>query len=365
MQGNQLENESWRLNHRMASFIFFSCGVIISLVLYGILQERIMTIPYMGDRFSVSLYLVFLNRLVAIIVSFPMIGLQGESLKNKAPLWKYIVVSLVSVSASTCQYEALKYVSFPVQILGKTFKMVPIMLWGMIISRKNYASPDWLYAFALTGGTALFVLAGSIEAPSSHANSVYGVILLVLFLVCDGLTSTMQERLFKDYATTQFNQMLYVNLGAAVVSGMCLSSNGGLREGTTFTLQHSQFAMDAFSLSTTSVASQWFILSQLKEFGAVVFAATVNCRQVISILVSCTLYDHAPTILQWHGLVIVFAALLYKSYQGLQVDEKTGESEALAPYLGNTTEYVVDKNAEVVVDKNAEVAHRQQSTAQP
>ena len=32
-----------------------------------------------------------------------------------------------------------KYVSFAVQMLGKSFKMMPVMIWGMIISGKSYS----------------------------------------------------------------------------------------------------------------------------------------------------------------------------------------------------------------------------------
>ena len=39
-------------------------------------------------------------------------------------MWKYLLVSMANVYATTCQYEALKYVSFTVQILGKSFKPV-------------------------------------------------------------------------------------------------------------------------------------------------------------------------------------------------------------------------------------------------
>ena len=72
------------------------------------------------------------------------------------------IVSLSNVIASTCQYEALKHVSFVVQLhggikyishvlsslsaayhsvhhrmLGKSFKMMPVMLWGMAMSGKR------------------------------------------------------------------------------------------------------------------------------------------------------------------------------------------------------------------------------------
>ena len=39
---------------------------------------------------------------------------------NSAPPWKDLALSIPNVYAGTCEYEALKYVSSPVQMLGKS-----------------------------------------------------------------------------------------------------------------------------------------------------------------------------------------------------------------------------------------------------
>eukprot|EP00450_Noctiluca_scintillans_P040043 CAMPEP_0194477246 /NCGR_PEP_ID=MMETSP0253-20130528/1026_1 /TAXON_ID=2966 /ORGANISM="Noctiluca scintillans" /LENGTH=120 /DNA_ID=CAMNT_0039316195 /DNA_START=59 /DNA_END=418 /DNA_ORIENTATION=+ len=106
---------------------FYGGGIIGSLLVYGLLQERIMSGDYDGERFGTSVFLVFFNRVVAVIFAICMALVKGESLWNVAPLWKYVAISISNVYASTCQYEALKYVSFPVQMLGKSFKMMPVM----------------------------------------------------------------------------------------------------------------------------------------------------------------------------------------------------------------------------------------------
>ena len=66
---------------------------------------------------------------------------QGQDLRPVAPTYGYAAVSLSNVVATTCQYEALKYVTFPLQTLGKCAKMLPVMLWGSVILRKRCASP--------------------------------------------------------------------------------------------------------------------------------------------------------------------------------------------------------------------------------
>eukprot|EP00448_Togula_jolla_P039170 CAMPEP_0170621512 /NCGR_PEP_ID=MMETSP0224-20130122/28637_1 /TAXON_ID=285029 /ORGANISM="Togula jolla, Strain CCCM 725" /LENGTH=344 /DNA_ID=CAMNT_0010947769 /DNA_START=60 /DNA_END=1094 /DNA_ORIENTATION=- len=310
--------------------VFYGGGIIAMLVIYGLLQERIMSIPYgdPGEFFKDSVFLVLCNRIVAIAFAVGMASGKGESLANKAPLWKYLAISFSSVFASACQYEALRYVSFPVQMLGKSFKMMPVMMWGMIVSSKHYGMVDWLVALAVTGGVTEFLMTGPIASRSSDGSSLHGLLLLVGFLLLDGFTSTFQEKLFKEHTTSKYNQMVYINLGSAVISSSTLLFSGKLESALVFAVEHPGFASDASMLSLAAVGGQWFIYSQVKEFGALVFAATMNVRQVLSILISYAAYGHSITELQVIGLVLVFGALFYKSFLGLAAASDS-ESKAL------------------------------------
>jgi adenosine 3'-phospho 5'-phosphosulfate transporter B2 len=306
--------------------VFLSSGLIGTLLVYGLIQERIMQHSFDGAMFTVSAFLVLCNRVCNSTFAAGMMTYNGEQKTNGAPLWKYFVISLSNVAATTCQYEALKYVSFPVQMLGKSFKMMPVMIWGILISSKQYGATEWLVAAGVTGGVTEFLLTGPITAShsdgQSSGNSVYGLALLVAFLACDGLTSTVQELLFKEYKTTKYNQMFYVNAGSAVVSLIAVTSTGKMSDCIAFCFAHWDFTTSVLILSAAAASSQWFIYTTVKDFGALVFAAIMNVRQVVSIITSYVKYHHHVTVLQALGLCVVFSALFYKSYTGLKKQKK-------------------------------------------
>merc|ERR1719327_1191103 len=182
---------------------------------------------------------------------------------------------------------------------------------------------DWLVAAAVTGGVTEFLMTGSISAPHSDAgNSVYGLALLVGFLLFDGFTSTFQEKLFKEHQTSKYNQMLYINLGSAFTSVVSLLVTGGFAEALAFCAAHPAFLMDAGFLSGAAVGGQFFIYSMVKEFGALAFAATMNVRQVLSIVVSYIVYSKPISLLQIGGLIMVFGALFYKSILGIMASRE-------------------------------------------
>merc|ERR1711879_329809 len=121
--------------------------------------------------------------------------------------------------------------------------------------------------------------------------------------------------------------MLYVNGSSAVVALGTLLLSGNAPTAITFCMVHPLFMTHAFALSVAAVGGQYFVYSQIGEFGALILAATMNLRQVISILVSYIMYSHPISSLQVLGLGLVFGALFYKSYASL-AKSREGNSKA-------------------------------------
>lgn len=290
-----------------------------SLLVYGLSQERIMSQPYgdgKDDYFTFSILLVLFSRVVGLLFALVMVIGMGESFYCQAPLWKYVLIAMSTVVPSICQFEALKYVSFTMQILGKSFKMVPMMLWGTCVLGKRHRVLDWLVAFGVTGGVVCFMVSGSIAPKNPAGSEVWGLLLLMSFIVLDGLTSFFQEKLFADHRTSKYNQMLHINLTSAVLSLACLGISGSFKESFAFCQGHPQVYVDASVMSGSAVVAQWFVYSQVHEFGAQAFAATMNLRQIVSVLASYLVFSHPITVAQVAGLSIVFAMLCFQSLKG-------------------------------------------------
>ena len=117
---------------------------------------------------------------------------QQQPLAPAAHFTNFAAVSLSNVIATSCQYEALKYVAFPVQTLGKCAKMIPVMIWGTLISGKTYSAKDYTAALLVTAGCTGFLLSRGAESKTSGESSLLGGILMLTYLMFDGFTSTFQ-----------------------------------------------------------------------------------------------------------------------------------------------------------------------------
>ena len=85
----------------------------------------------------------------------------------------------------------------------------------------RYKKRDYVLAVAITSGLMLFFLTGPVSSKRQHASSdavVWGFALMLGYLGFDGFTSTFQDKLFKGYSMSAYNQMLYVNMFSALVS---------------------------------------------------------------------------------------------------------------------------------------------------
>lgn len=292
-------------------------GVVGTLMIYGVMQERIMKQPYGPEKefFQHSLFIVLCNRILTLIVAVLILVVQGKSMAPVAPIYSYAAVSLSNVVATGCQYEALKYVSFPVQTLAKSGKMIPVMIWGTAIMQKKYGLKDYIVAFLVTGGCAIFLLYGDHKKPRRNVDSTFwGVLLMLGYLGFDGFTSTFQDKLFKGYNMETFNQILYVTICSSIISLLGLQMN--LVFAIQFVVKYPICFFHITLLSIAATASQFFISYTIRTFGALAFATIMTTRQLLSILLSSIIYGPPLSLGQYGGTALVFTSLYYKSYFG-------------------------------------------------
>lgn len=308
--------------------IFCTIGLQASFLTWGVLQERIMTRAYgkiegpdgtvlnEGEFFGNSQYLVFVNRILALVVAYFYIRMTNQP-KNAAPTFKYSYCSISNVMSSWFQYEALKFVSFPTQVLGKASKVIPVMIMGKVVSGNKYSFFEWFIAFLLSVGVSLFLF-GTPQDTTKGADSTSfsGLILMMGYMLFDSFTSNWQGQLFKEYKMSSFQMMLGVNIFSTTFTLGSLLQQGKFFASIGFMLKYSEFMFHCVTLSICSAVGQLFIYYTIGQFGAVIFIIIMTTRQALAILLSCMIYGHPVTAIGFLGIVVVFIALGMKSYNG-------------------------------------------------
>ncbi|KRY67343.1 60S ribosomal protein L15 [Trichinella pseudospiralis] len=296
---------------------FCFVGLQVTYITWGVLQEKVMTQNYIRrnsavsnirlvDRFQDSEFLVFFNRLVAFLMSTAVFLLTKPDAVI-APLYEFSYASLANILSSWCQYEALKFISFPAQVLFKCSKVVPVMLMGKVVQRKIYTRHDYACALMIAIGVSLFMLFGGKHSSTRSTDSVTisGIALMIGYLVFDSFTSNWQNVLFDKYKISSLQMMSGVNMFSCILTLISLIRQGRLFSSFRFITQHYNFDEDLLLSSFCGAVGQFFIFYTIRHFGAVGFTLMMTIRQALSILISCIVYKHDISELGIFGIVII------------------------------------------------------------
>uniref|UniRef100_A0A7S0LHM6 Sugar phosphate transporter domain-containing protein n=1 Tax=Coccolithus braarudii TaxID=221442 RepID=A0A7S0LHM6_9EUKA len=313
---DKVDEPVWKTALHLAGCVL---GIQVSYLLWGLMQERIMTKPYAtGELFRSSKFLVFANRFLALIVAWVAYKIQvarGDNVSHGAPLYIFSYSSVSNILSSVCQYEALKFVSFPTQVLSKSCKMVPVMLMGYVVSRKQYSLFEYLVAAGITSGAAIFKLYEKNDAPVQDTEFV-GIMLILGYMVCDSFTSNWQSRVFKQYGVGSISMMMYANMFSSGFTALGLLVTLEIIQVVDYMVANPLILNHMLVMAICSAVGQLFIFHTIKQYGPLVFATIQTVRQLLSIVLSILFFAHPVNNMEALGIGIVFLAL------GAQIAQK-------------------------------------------
>ncbi|KAM0003001.1 putative UAA transporter [Helianthus debilis subsp. tardiflorus] len=114
---------------RVLELAFCVAGIWSAYIYQGVLQETvIMSTKRFGpnkERFEHLAFLNFAQSSVCLIWSFMMIKLWPSKDTSRAPWWSYWSAGITNTIGPAMGIEALKYISYPAQVLAKSSKMIP------------------------------------------------------------------------------------------------------------------------------------------------------------------------------------------------------------------------------------------------
>lgn len=332
----------------MGRLFFCAIALNITFITWGIIQERMLTRKYprfTGETFNYSYALVFTNRFWTLIMSSILMKYLKPIPCRTTIIYEYAFPSISNMLSSWCSYEALQYLSFPAQTLFKSFKLVPVMMMGKLLGQKEYPQYDYVVAIVIGVGISLFLsstdglnFAEDIHGEEGTHNEAWtGVMLLILFLIFDAFTSNWQSRMFQHHRSLSMVELLFATSAfSTVLSFITLVHDDELSGALQFFSSHPEIHLHFFLFSVCSTVGQLLIFYTIKNFGAVVFTLIMTTRILLSIAISCILYDHEIDEQGVFGLLLVFGAIIYRlkrKAEGKQLIKWRGMSDEVGQAL--------------------------------
>jgi len=191
-------------------------GIMGSFVLYGITLEYATS----GGRRLHELSLIFVTSALYTFTAYIGRMVRGEE-PTTVPRQNLMVLAMTSMGSTFTSVRSLRYVIYPVQVLAKSCKPIPVMLMGALMGKK-YPLKKYINVAIITLGVALFMGGGSsgVQGGSKGgASMVFGVIILFISLCFDGGTGAYEDQLMSKHHVGPFDLMFNIQLGKMVLSG--------------------------------------------------------------------------------------------------------------------------------------------------
>lgn len=203
---------------------------------------------------------------------------------RKALLLRYLQCAAFITSAAPFGFAALSHISYPTMVLGKSCKLVPVMLMNVVLYRRKFAPHKYLVVVMVTLGITMFMGFGGEKskkaAPSS--SSFIGILYLLINLAIDGATNSTQDEIFAQYKVTGQQMMFWINVISTVITTILSilplpyipvlhPSYGGHSEfagAINFIQEHPSIVSPLIQFSLTGSLGQLFIFETLQHFGS-------------------------------------------------------------------------------------------------
>ena len=210
-------------------------------------------------------------------------------------LLRYLQCSVFITSAAPFGFAALSYISYPAMVLGKSCKLVPVMIMNVLLYRRKFAPHKYLVVFMVTTGITIFMAFGGETKgkAKSHGNTntngtqspygnMIGIAYLLINLALDGAVNSTQDEVFARHKVTGQQMMLWINLFCTAISTLLSllplpyipvihpSTDGRteLAAAVAFVSTHPTIIIPLAQFAFTGALGQLFIFETLQHFGS-------------------------------------------------------------------------------------------------
>ena len=210
---------------------------------WAYLQEKLTTTPYgpasSPERFKFPVFLLTIQSTFALATGYAYNLLRTPRGSPVPPIFPsraiippLALVAFTSALAAPFGYASLAHIDYITFILAKSCKLLPVMFLHITLFRRRYPLYKYLVVAAVTAGVAVFTLhSGKKHTPSSKGGSGsgqtgWGLLLLGVNLLFDGLTNSTQDYIFASFKPYSGPQMMCANnlLGTALTAGYLVLS---------------------------------------------------------------------------------------------------------------------------------------------
>ncbi|VDK40650.1 unnamed protein product [Taenia asiatica] len=288
-------------------FMIGSLGIFILYIVYGGVQEYLFKTPGLSEHFmALTAYQFCLYGVISFIES----RITGIIYHSNFPPWLYCSVGLTTTGTILLSNAAVVYLNYPTQVIFKCCKLIPVMVFSVVIQGKQYKCIDYVAVACMIVGLIFFILT---DVSVQLTFDVRGILAISVALICDGYIGNLQELAMKSYHIPALQILTYSYAFGCVLILVLLLLTNNLIPSAVFFFEHFS---DVFFWSTLFVLSGYFglqfVLLLVHHFGALLAVTVTTVRKAVTIVLSFLLFQKPFSIeYVWSGSLVVVGIFLH------------------------------------------------------
>ncbi|VDM80148.1 unnamed protein product [Strongylus vulgaris] len=143
-----------------------------------------------GEKFTYTQALVFFLCVANTIFAWV---LRPKKDVDTVPTRMYGLCAASYLLAMICSNQALQYLPYPTQVLAKSCKPIPVLIFGVLFAGKKYSWRKYLFILMIVFGVAVFLY----KDKKSTTEKQIGIGELLLFVIYQKNTDSFQYFIFK------------------------------------------------------------------------------------------------------------------------------------------------------------------------
>jgi UDP-galactose transporter B1 len=332
------ESQSSKTSDFIWLFVCFM-GIMASFVCYGLLLEYTTS----GGRKLHELSFLFVTSGLYTLTAAAGRYVRGEE-QTTIPPSRFAILGLTSMGSTFTSVRSLRFVIYPIQVLAKSCKPVPVMLMGTLMG-KRYDLRKYVNVVMIVIGVAFFMgggdnSKGKDDDEKSSSKQFLGIILLFISLCFDGGTGAYEDKLMSVHSVQPFDLMYNIQLGKTILAGVSLlvlnqlhifiqmcqemgvllialglsGAMGQVSRMQSKSIQYRTYGEKEFVSPFVKCSNvdwiQVFIFVTIAKFGALTCSIIGLARKITTLLASIYFYGHHLNGIQVSGLVISVTAMI-------------------------------------------------------
>jgi len=295
---------SWTSNKW--KFVILSTGSIICASIFAFLQEYVFKIGH----FRFFGYMTWIQTLTYVgcakLEQIIALDNNNNNIKRKAPLKKYIVLSLLNFIGIYFSNWSLIYLSYVTRIIFKSSKLLPVVLTSIFFVGRKYSKLEYLSIFILIVSIVLFTTGDKITQTTFN---IKGIFLIMIGITADAFTSNYEEKVFfHELNCSQIEILFYTNILSSVWTFLFIICNGELNMAIVHGKEHPQVIFYIIFFSFMGYWSVYFVLLLIKYYGATIAELCKTFRKILSVVLSFVTFHKSIT--SYHvlgGFLFIFS----------------------------------------------------------